>query len=81
MMADMLRELHSEKSDEMDSDGTKVPMGDAKSKESMSDMKKDEDSMSKMKKDDKKAKSDKKRDTEKKKSSLRRTLERMLERQ
>jgi len=81
MMADMLRELHSEKSDEMDSDGKKVPMGDAKSKESMSDMKKDEDSMSKMKKDDKKAKSDKKRDTEKKKSSLRRTLERMLERQ
>ena len=91
MMADMLRELHSEKSDKMDADGKKVPMGDAKAKESMSEMDKDEDtmsemkrdeeSMSKMDKDDKKAKSDKKtRDTEKKKSSLRRTLERMLER-
>ena len=89
MMADMLRELHSEKSDKMDSDGKKVPLGDAKAEESMSDMKKDEDSMSEMKKDeesmskkdDKKAKPNSKaRDTEKKKSSLRRTLERMLER-
>ena len=72
MMADMLRELHSEKSDKMDSDGKKVPLGDAKAE--------DAESM-KMKMDDKKAKPDSKaRDTEKKKSSLRRTLERMLER-
>jgi hypothetical protein len=70
MMADMLRELHSEKSDKVKSKEKKVPMGDAKA----------EDSTSEMSKSDKKSKSMKDSDSkDKKKSSLRRTLERMLE--
>lgn len=71
MMADMLRELHSEKSDEDTEDTKSVPMGKA------ADAKK---SKVEMPKQDKKS-SDKKADEkEDKKSSLRRTLERMLER-
>ena len=78
MMADMLRELHSEKSDKSRSDEKEVPMGEAKeeatnAKSEMSDKEK--------KSADKKAKAEKNTaDKEDKKSSLRRTLERMLER-
>jgi hypothetical protein len=68
MMADMLRELHSEKSDDDASDKKTVPMGEAK------------DEMSEKPKKEEKAKSEKKDDEDDKKSSLRRTLERMLER-
>lgn len=68
MMADMLRELHSEKSDNNASDEKTVPMGEAK------------DEMSEESKKEEKAKSEKKDGEDDKKSSLRRTLERMLER-
>ena len=86
MMADMLRELHSENSAGKNSDDKEVPMGDAKAEESKSEMSKsneDGDEMAKsednMKSEDtsERKKSKKKED---KKSSLRRTLERMLER-
>ena len=102
MMADMLRELHSEKSEETDDDENSVPLGkadknkttdkktemsdtdtmsdDAMSDDTMDDdamSDKDGDAMSKDAKDKKKAE-DKNKDD--KKSSLRRTLERMLER-
>ena len=86
MMADMLRELHSENSAGKNSDDKEVPMGDAKAEESKSEMSKsneDDDEMAKsednMKSEDtsERKKSKKKED---KKSSLRRTLERMLER-
>ena len=81
MMADMLRELHSEKSDKEETNGKDVPMGDAKAKEPM-------DAKSEMTKAEKKAKrmkakkeaAKKANEKEDKKSSLRRTLERMLER-
>jgi hypothetical protein len=69
MMADMLRELHSEESDDADSDEKSVPMGDAKSE--------DNSEKATTKKADKKADDDTKDD---KKSTLRKTLERMLER-
>ncbi len=83
MMADMLRELHSEKSESKDAKGKDVPMGDAKAEDSDKTMSKktkaDEMSKADSKADEKKTtmKKDKKED---KKSSLRRTLERMLER-
>ncbi len=89
MMADMLRELHSEKDEESDSDGKSVPMGDAASKdEEMSKSEKMDDSKAGRKSDESTKKRtyetpeqdkemDKKGD---KKSSLRKTLERMLER-
>ncbi len=69
MMADMLRELHSEESDAADSDEKSVPMGDAKSE--------DDSKKTTTKKTDEKADDDAKDD---KKSTLRKTLERMLER-
>ena len=79
MMADMLRELHSEKSEDADGDEESVPLGEAKSDSSeMSKKDKDEMSDEKMSKDEKRKKK-KAADKEDKKSSLRRTLERMLE--
>lgn len=72
MMADMLRELHSEKSDKKDKDEKSVPMGKA------DDTKKSKVEMPKQ--DKKPANKKKADDKEDKKSSLRRTLERMLER-
>lgn len=71
MMADMLRELHSERSGKKTDDGKTVPMGEA------SDSKKMKPEMPKKEKPASKKKADEKED---KKSSLRRTLERMLER-
>ncbi len=75
MMADMLRELHTDKGEKAKSEDTEVPMGDAKSekKSETSSTKKTyetpaQDTEAAVKKDDSK------------KSSLRRTLERMLER-
>jgi len=64
MMADMLRELHSDKAD--DADEKSVPMGDAAEEP-------EAETPAKAKPEDAK--------DEKKKSSLRRTLERMLERE
>ncbi|MEP3655077.1 MAG: M1 family metallopeptidase [Litorimonas sp.] len=69
MMADMLRELHSEKSEKDASKEKSVPMGEAK------DEKSDKAAKEKTSETDEKAD-----ETEDKKSSLRRTLERMLER-
>ena len=75
MMADMLRELHNEKSGDDASDQKDVPMGEAK--DDASDDKKSKDANA----DQDKAESGKKSDhKDNKKSSLRRTLERMLER-
>ena len=82
MMADMLRELHSEKSDEDASDEKDVPMEDAK-KETSKMSKDDKGGQDKkaISKQDKKAIAEKKAaKKDDKKSSLRRTLERMLER-
>ena len=79
MMADMLRELHSEKSEEKASEDKKVPMGEAEDEKS----EKPQSKMSEKAKDaeSKSSKTDKKADEEDdKKSSLRQTLERMLER-
>ena len=76
MMADMLRELHSEKSEDEDTDEKTVPMDKAKGEKSKSPK-------YEMPEQDKeaKAKADEKTDDkDDKKSSLRRTLERMLER-
>jgi hypothetical protein len=70
MMADMLRELHSEESDDADSDAKTVPMGDAKSKDDSEDT--TEKRTDEMSEDEDEA--------EDKKSTLRKTLERMLER-
>ena len=90
MMADMLRELHSEKSEEMSDDGESVPLGKAENgksdkamaKDKESEMSKDEETMSKDEDKMSKDAKDKKKaaDKDDKKSSLRRTLERMLER-
>ena len=79
MMADMLRELHSEKSDKDASDDKEVPKGDAKTKETSADkMKKDKDVESDTASSDtSNVETADKKGT--KKSSLRRTLERMLE--
>ena len=79
MMADMLRELHSEKSDKDASDDKEVPKGDAKTKETSADkMKKDKDVESDTASSDTSdVETADKKGT--KKSSLRRTLERMLE--
>ena len=84
MMADMLRELHSEKAEGEDGKGKSVPMGEANGKKSdVSKEKKrknDADKASdRMKKDSEKG-NEKSSEKEDKKSSLRRTLERMLER-
>ncbi|GGX58640.1 aminopeptidase [Litorimonas cladophorae] len=70
MMADMLRELHSEESDEAESNSKSVPMGDAKSKD-------DSEDATEKQTDDISEDED---EAEDKKSTLRKTLERMLER-
>lgn len=86
MMADMLRELHSEKSDSETMDSKSVPMSEAeesepemteteKEDETSSDAQSSDEKTSETKSTDKKAE-----EKESKKSSLRRTLERMLER-
>lgn len=86
MMADMLRELHSEKSKDEAVDSKSVPMGEAEeSKVGMTEMQKDDETTSDAQSSDDKTSetksADKKVDEkESKKSSLRRTLERMLER-
>ena len=86
MMADMLRELHSEKSKGEAKDSKSVPMGEAEeSKAGMTEMQKDDETTSDAPSSDDKTSetkpTDKKADDkESKKSSLRRTLERMLER-
>ena len=82
MMADMLRELHSEQSEEAENENS-VPMGKADKNKSDEAMSKDEES--KMTDKEKDAMSDKagdkadKDEKDDKKSSLRRTLERMLQ--
>ncbi len=73
MMADMLRELHSDKASDEATKEKAVPLGDAKNDNAASDIASDDRAEAK----DKDAKTDDKDD---KKSSLRRTLERMLER-
>lgn len=79
MMADMLRELHSEKSDKDASDEKDVPMGEAKDEEAKAP--KSETPAQDKETSDEKMKAEKKAsDKDDKKSSLRRTLERMLER-
>ena len=76
MMADMLRELHSEKSKSEAMDSKSVPMGEAKESEAdMTEMQKEDEKTSETMSADKDAD-----EKESKKSSLRRTLERMLER-
>lgn len=70
MMADMLRELHSEESDDAETGSKSVPMGDAKSED-------DSEDATEKQTDDKSENKDKAED---KKSTLRKTLERMLER-
>jgi len=86
MMADMLRELHSEKSDSEAMDSKSVPMGEAEESEpEMTEMQKEGETTSDAQTPDEKTSetksTDKKTDEkESKKSSLRRTLERMLER-
>ena len=78
MMADMLRELHSEKSEDGDEEGQSVPIGEAKSETSESSKSATtEETTEALETTDKKASDTNKDD---KKSSLRRTLERMLER-
>jgi len=75
MMADMLRELHSEKSEDGDEEGQSVPIGEAKSETSESSKSATtEETTEALETTDKKASDTNKDD---KKSSLRRTLERM----
>lgn len=86
MMADMLRELHSEKAKSEAMDSKSVPMGEAEDSEpEMTETQKEDETTSDAQSSDKKTSetkaTDKKADEkESKKSSLRRTLERMLER-
>ena len=81
MMADMLRELHSDKAADKDAAGNEVPLGEAKADAPKADKMSNAESSERAEEQTEGMKpKDKPKDKDDKKSSLRRTLERMLER-